>query len=81
MERFGWWDRDCRMFGILMVATEPEAASRRCALPSLRWSEARNWGWWRVSCSGWIICNILTYFFPFPYVCCRSRRMLQDHGL
>lgn len=67
IERFGWCDRDWRMLGILIDATEPDAASNRCALPSLRWSEARNWGWWKASCSGWIICSILLIlcFFYF----------------
>lgn len=35
MEREGWWESDCSMRGIFMVATEPDAASRRCFFPSL----------------------------------------------
>ena len=44
MLRFGWEERDCRIMGILMVATLPEAASRRWAFPSLTWAEERNGG-------------------------------------
>lgn len=36
------------MFGILMVATEPDAQRRRCFLSSLRWSEALK----RMGCAG-----------------------------
>jgi len=42
MERLGWCERALRMFGILIVATEPLAASRRWCLPSLECSEATN---------------------------------------
>lgn len=47
------------MLGILIVATEPEAARRRWALLSFWWVEARKMGWWFASCSGCIICSIL----------------------
>lgn len=39
IERLGWVEREERMRGILMVATEPEAARRRCFLPSEREAE------------------------------------------
>lgn len=40
MERFGWWERACRIKGILIVATEPVAARRRWCLRSEWWSDA-----------------------------------------
>ena len=40
MERFGQWESSWQMLGILIVATEPVAASRRCGLLSFMWSEA-----------------------------------------
>ena len=63
IERLWWWERACRILGILMDATEPLAARRRWCLPSLECSEATNGGLPEISvlgtsCSGWIICNI-----------------------
>lgn len=45
MLRFGWEERACRIRGILIVATLPEAARRRWAFPSLVCAEERNGGW------------------------------------
>lgn len=42
MERLVWWERDCAIEGIFMVATLPEAPRRRCFFPSEVWDEAVN---------------------------------------
>jgi len=64
IERRGWCERDWAMEGILMVATLPEAARRRCDLLSVEWDEAVKGDSQRgvrgESCSVWIICSILT---------------------
>ena len=41
MERLGCEERADSMLGIFIVATEPEAARRRCFLPSAAWADAR----------------------------------------
>lgn len=40
MEREGWVESAVMMLGIFMVATEPEAARRRCFFPSWAWEAA-----------------------------------------
>jgi hypothetical protein len=40
IERLAWWERAWRIWGILIVATEPVAARRRWCLASEWWSEA-----------------------------------------
>jgi hypothetical protein len=45
MERWEWVERAERIWGIFMVATEPEAQRRRCFLLSWAWSEALKGIW------------------------------------
>jgi len=44
IEREGWAEREQRIWGSLMVATEPEQARRRWDFESVAWSEARKRG-------------------------------------
>lgn len=44
MLRFEYWEREVRILGILIVATEPVAANRRWYFLSCRWSEALRGG-------------------------------------
>ena len=54
MERWGWWERDDRREGSLIVATEPVAARRRWSLVSWRERERRSAGEGEVG-RGWLV--------------------------